>query len=140
MKDQAGISTQGSVPIVPGTPEPDEGPQARASAQVGDEADARLGEPEQAVLVGDKSEAITKLIETDEEGTVAVRGAVVDLLYTNIANAPPDAATRDYFIGLLDDQTYTIVGLAMAAANSSSEIQRCEAGTVGRVSTAVYTV
>ncbi|HSH90657.1 MAG TPA: calcium-binding protein [Ramlibacter sp.] len=46
-------------------------------------------------------------------------GAVVDLLYTNIANTPPDAITRDYFTGLIADHTYSVVGLAMAAANSS---------------------
>ena len=32
---------------------------------------------------------------------------------------PPDAGTRAYFIGLLDDHTFSIAGFALAAANTS---------------------
>jgi len=40
------------------------------------------------------------------------------LLYTNIVHAAPDATTRAYYVGLLDDHTYTPASLGVFAANT----------------------
>lgn len=52
-------------------------------------------------------------------GPNATHGAVVDLLYFNVAHAAPDAVTRAYYVGLLDDHTYTPATLGVFAAHTS---------------------
>lgn len=42
--------------------------------------------------------------------------AVVDLLFTNVVGAAPDAATRQYFVSLIEQGSYTQASLAVMAA------------------------
>jgi Ca2+-binding RTX toxin-like protein len=50
-------------------------------------------------------------------GAGASNTSVVELLYTNVVGAPPDTATRDNFVALLDNQTYTQGELGLLAAD-----------------------
>jgi serralysin len=49
-------------------------------------------------------------------GANAGNGAVVDLLLTNLLGSAPGAATKDAFVGLLDQGAFTQVGLGQIAA------------------------
>lgn len=50
-------------------------------------------------------------------GPAASHAAVVDLLYTNVVGTPPDSAARAYFVGLLDDGSYSAATLGLLAAD-----------------------
>jgi Ca2+-binding RTX toxin-like protein len=45
-------------------------------------------------------------------------GELVDLFYTHVVGAAPDAATRDYYVGLLDNSTFTRATLLSFAAQT----------------------
>jgi Ca2+-binding RTX toxin-like protein len=64
-------------------------------------------------------EALMQLALDFRLGAGASHAAVVDLLYTNVIGTPPDAATAAYFVGLLDNGTYTVASLAIMAADTS---------------------
>lgn len=50
-------------------------------------------------------------------GTQASHADVVNLLYTNVVGVAPSPADRDYFVGLLENGTYTVTSLARFAAD-----------------------
>jgi len=50
-------------------------------------------------------------------GANASHKAVVDLLYTNVVGLAPSATDEAYYVGLLDNGTFTPASLAMAAAD-----------------------
>jgi Ca2+-binding RTX toxin-like protein len=64
-------------------------------------------------------EALMQLALDVRLGAGASHAAVVDLLYTNVAGAPPDAGTAAYYVGLLDNGTFTNASLALMAADTS---------------------
>jgi len=51
-------------------------------------------------------------------GANPTNGQVVDLLYTNVVGQTPGKADRDYFVGLLDNHTFTVASLGVLAANT----------------------
>ncbi|MES3001991.1 MAG: calcium-binding protein [Pseudomonadota bacterium] len=50
-------------------------------------------------------------------GAGASNAAVVDLLFTNVVGAHPDAAAQANFVGLLENHTFTQAGLGILAAD-----------------------
>jgi len=64
-------------------------------------------------------EALVQLALNARLGSGASHAAVVDLLYTNVAGAPPDAGIAAYYTGLLDNGTFTVASLAIMAADTS---------------------
>jgi serralysin len=58
---------------------------------------------------------------------------VVDLLYTNLVGAAPDAATRQSFTNLLDNGTFTVGGLGVLAADT--ELNKTNINLVGLAQT-----
>lgn len=61
--------------------------------------------------------------------------AVVNLLFNNLAGAPPSAADSATFVGLLDNGTYTPVSLGIAAAEH--ELNSNNIGLVGLVTNGI---
>jgi hypothetical protein len=51
-------------------------------------------------------------------GAGASHGAVVDLLYTNVAGSAPNASDKAYYVGLLDSGAYTPASLGVLAAET----------------------
>lgn len=51
-------------------------------------------------------------------GSSPTNAQVVDLLYTNVVGAAPDADTRKSFVELLDNHTFTIASLGVLAADT----------------------
>lgn len=66
-------------------------------------------------------------------GPNASHAAVVNLLYSNAAGAPPPAADLNQFVALLDNGTYTQTSLAVMAANH--ELNAANIGLVGLLQT-----
>ena len=58
---------------------------------------------------------------------------VVNLLYTNVIGQAPDTATRKVYTDLLDNQTYTVAGLAVLAADT--EYNKANVNLVGLAQT-----
>ena len=58
---------------------------------------------------------------------------VVNLLYTNVIGQAPDTATRKVYTDLLDNQTYTVAGLAVLAADT--EFNKANVNLVGLAQT-----
>lgn len=55
--------------------------------------------------------------------------AVVDLLYTNVVGRPPDAATRSFYVGLLDRKEHSATSLGVLAAET--ELNKANVDLVG---------
>ena len=51
-------------------------------------------------------------------GANPTNGQVVDLLYTNVVGQTPGKADRDYFVGLLDNHTFSVASLGVLAADT----------------------
>ncbi|MDD1649458.1 MAG: FG-GAP-like repeat-containing protein [Methylococcaceae bacterium] len=62
-------------------------------------------------------EALVQLAIDARLGANVSHSAVVDLLYTNVVGMPPPEADRAHFVGLLDNQTFTVAGLGVFAAD-----------------------
>ena len=62
-------------------------------------------------------EALVKLAIDVRLGADAAHSAVVDLLYSNVVGTPPPDADRAHFVGLLDNQSFSVAGLGVFAAN-----------------------
>ncbi len=64
-------------------------------------------------------QALVQLAIDARLGPGASHAAVVNLLYTNVAGAAPDAGTAAYYTGLLDAGTYTNASLGVLASDIS---------------------
>jgi Ca2+-binding RTX toxin-like protein len=62
-------------------------------------------------------ESLVQLALDARLGAGASNAAVVDLLYTNVVGAAPDAATRANYVGLLESHTFTQASLGVMAAD-----------------------
>ena len=51
-------------------------------------------------------------------GAGATHSAVVDLLYTNVVGVAPSPEDLDYFVGLLDNGSFTVASLGVLAADT----------------------
>ena len=78
---------------------------------------------------GMSNEALMQLALDTVLGSNFENSAVVNLLFTNLAGAPPSEADLATYTGLLDNNTYTPVSLAIAAADH--ELNTTNIGLVG---------
>lgn len=82
---------------------------------------------------GSSNEALMQLALDAVLGANFTNGAVVDLLFTNLAGALPSAADRALFTGLIDNGTYTPLSLSMTAADH--EVNTTNIGLIGLATT-----
>jgi hypothetical protein len=62
-------------------------------------------------------------------GEVSTSAQVVDLLYSNVVGSPPDAETKQYYMGLLDSGQHTMASLGVLAAET--ELNQANIDLVG---------
>jgi hypothetical protein len=61
--------------------------------------------------------ALMQLALNARLGTTPSHAQVVDMLYTNVVGQAPDVTTRQSYVDLLDNGTFTVLSLSVLAAD-----------------------